>query len=377
MAKQISNGINLLIATPLYPPDIGGPATYTKALEELLPGKGFSVDVVTFGEVRRLPKVIRHIAYFFKLLSASGESDIIYALDPVSVGLPAMVAAKLRGKKFLLRVAGDYAWEQGTQRFGVTDLLDTFYGKRKKHHFFVHFLQIIQRFVAGRAERVIVPSKYLKKIIVRWGIKQNRIKVIYTSTEPHAVGNKRTIRGLLQFEGKLVVSAGRLVLWKGFSALIELMPKLIKKFPDLKLFIIGSGPEEKRLGTLVDKLDLADHVVRSDMMPPDILLRYIGAADIFVLNTGYEGFSHILLETMSVGTPIVTTGIGGNLELIEHNKNGILVPYNDKSKLAAAITKVLEDRALSKQLSQNAKRTALTYSKERMVNETAAMLISI
>ena len=54
----------------------------------------------------------------------------MYALDPVSVGLPASLAALVLGKKFILRVAGDYAWEQGRQRFGVTDELDEFQLKK-------------------------------------------------------------------------------------------------------------------------------------------------------------------------------------------------------------------------------------------------------
>ena len=97
----------ILIATGIYPPDMGGPATYSKLLADELPKRGIEVRVLTFGAVRHLPKVIRHLAYFFKTLSQGREVDIIYAQDPVSVGLPALWAARLLGKRFLLRLGGD------------------------------------------------------------------------------------------------------------------------------------------------------------------------------------------------------------------------------------------------------------------------------
>ena len=78
----------VLIATGLYPPEIGGPATYTKLLETRLPEYGFEISVLPFSSVRHLPKIIRHAAYFLKCLSRARAADIVFAQDPVSVGLP-------------------------------------------------------------------------------------------------------------------------------------------------------------------------------------------------------------------------------------------------------------------------------------------------
>src|SRR3989338_11012397 len=116
--------MKLVIATPLYPPEIGGPATYAKLLEEGLPGKGIEVELVKFSEVRHLPRLIRHYAYYRRVLRAAKSADVVLALDPVSVGLPAMWAAKRAGKSFVVKIVGDYAWEQGQQRFGVMQNLD-------------------------------------------------------------------------------------------------------------------------------------------------------------------------------------------------------------------------------------------------------------
>ncbi|NOY35824.1 MAG: glycosyltransferase family 4 protein, partial [bacterium] len=108
--------MRILICTGIYPPDIGGPATYSKLLFDELSKRGVEVEVLSFGDVRRLPKIIRHLVYFLKTLKRARGADIVFAQDPVSVGLPAAIAAKILQKRFILKVVGDYAWEQYNQR---------------------------------------------------------------------------------------------------------------------------------------------------------------------------------------------------------------------------------------------------------------------
>jgi glycosyltransferase involved in cell wall biosynthesis len=135
----------LLLATGIYPPDIGGPATYSKLLYEKLPAQGIAVWVLSFGSVRRYPKAIRHVLYMWKLLWLSRGVDCIYAQDTISVGLPAAIVSKITRKKLLLKIVGDYAWEQGVQRFGVTDRLDVFVTKYVQYVWQVRVLKIIEK----------------------------------------------------------------------------------------------------------------------------------------------------------------------------------------------------------------------------------------
>ncbi|MDO8451707.1 MAG: glycosyltransferase family 4 protein, partial [bacterium] len=321
--------MRVLIATGLYPPDVGGPATYTKALETALPEAGIEVSVLSFGRVRHLPTIVRHVRYFFLALREGKRSDVIYAQDPISVGLPAFFAALILDKKFLLKVVGDYAWEQATQRFGFTGTVEQFQ-KDKKLDFFATSLRVLERWVAKRAVRVIVPSKYLAKIVTQWGVPKKKLSVIYNGMEELSdTGNKPVLRGLLKFHGKLVISIGRLVPWKGFHELIAMVSGMKKDFPDMKLMIVGSGPELRALEEEAKRKRIAEDVVFTGALPRSILLRYMRASDIFILNSRYEGFSHQLLEVMAVGVPIITTKIGGNPEAIEHVKEGVLVSPND------------------------------------------------
>ena len=144
--KKGANKLSILVATGLYSPEIGGPATYTEILERELPRLKIGLKVAPFRYVRRFPRVIRHLAYFFYLLFKSIGVDVIYALDPVSVGFPAAFVARMMNKRFVVRIAGDYAWEQGTTRHGITESLDTFSKKNSGYPRFVLLLKRIQKF---------------------------------------------------------------------------------------------------------------------------------------------------------------------------------------------------------------------------------------
>tara|TARA_B100000745_G_scaffold292684_1_gene233827 strand:+ start:11257 stop:12354 length:1098 start_codon:yes stop_codon:yes gene_type:complete len=362
--------MKILVATGLYPPEGGGPATYSKALYDMLPSHGVEVTVLPFSRVRKYPPIIRHIVYLFLCLKLSKGSDVIYAMDPVSVGLPACIASLFTKKKFALKVVGDYAWEQGMQRFGVTELLDSFL-KRDWYSLPVQILRSIEIFVAKRARKVVVPSEYLKKVVTSWGIEKEKIKVIYNAApNVEGVGHKKVLRGLLKYHGKYVITIARLVPWKGIKELIDAVDVVEKNGIDVQLLVVGDGPERESL----EKHAEGKKVSFAGKLPHDITLAYLKAADVFALNTGYEGFSHLLLEAQAVGTPTVTTNVGGNPELITHGKNGLLVPYKDTKALTGAITQALINESFRRSARDIGKRKAAKFSKDRMVRETKEML---
>ncbi len=366
---EIKRGV--LITTGIFPPDIGGPATYSKLLLDELPKHGLGVKVLSFGKVRHLPKFIRHIAYFFEILEKGRSADIIYAQDPVSVGLPTTLASYVLRKKFVLKVVGDYAWEQMHVEGGDFVTPEEFQGG--KYDLKTELRRKVERWVARKADKIIVPSEYLKKIVSMWGVKN--IDVIYNGFKYNQEsGNKETIRALLQFEGDLVISVGRLVPWKGFDTLIKIFPQIKNKFKDAKLIIAGSGPDEERLQKLINEKGLQDYIALTGGLDRDVLLRYIKASDVFALNTGYEGLSHQLLEVMDVGVPIVTTNVGGNPELIKNGKNGLTVAFNDEKELTKSIVKLLGDKKYANKLAIEAKKKVQEFSEEKMIKGTVSML---
>jgi len=363
---NINNRLNkILIATGMYPPDIGGPATYSKLLFDELPKRGIEVEILSFGEVRYLPKIIRHFVYFFKIFKKAKGVDIIYAQDPVSVGLPVMLANKFLRKKFFIRIAGDYAWEQGNQRFGVNDNLDIFSAKQKGYSFFVQLFKKIQTKVAKIADQIIVPSQYFKKIISNWGIDQNKIKVIYNGIDL----NSENIKKNNNLKEKIILSVGRLVPWKGFKELIEVMPDIFKKINNIKLIIIGSGPQKKELENKINKLKLKNKIILTGQISREKLLKQKQMANIFVLNSNFESFSFDIVEAMFLKLPCVATNIGSLPELIENNKQGILIKPNNKKEIENSIIKILQNDNFRQKIIQNAYQKSLQFSIKNTLNQ--------
>ena len=335
--------MKVFIATGLYPPETGGPATYTKLIEQELPKYGIAVFVLPFSVVRHLPSGVRHVAYFFKILRRARGADIIYAQDPVSVGLPAYWASLTLGKKFMVRVPGDYAWEQGRQRFGVTDELDEF--QTNRYGWRVELLRTIQKFVVRNARAVVVPSEYMERIVSKClvasevdGTYEKKVRVIYSSIEtPNPTPVKRP-------EGFLIISAGRRVPWKGFEAL----EGVVAREPSWHLYIASGLPRAEALG-------------------------WMQIADVFVMNSTYEGLSHQLIEAMALGTPVVATNVGGNPELIRDGIEGLLVPPKDDEALYAAIKKIADEPAAARARAAAAQLRAQDFS----INNTIGKLIAL
>jgi glycosyltransferase involved in cell wall biosynthesis len=365
--------MRLLIATPLYPPDSGGPATYAKALGEGLSAHGIDVSLVKFGEVRHKPKVLRHVLYFWNVYQAARGTDLVLALDPVSVGLPALIAARLRRVPFVVKVVGDYAWEQGRQRFRVWLPLEEFV-RTEQVSLPVHMLRMVETFVAEQARCVIVPSLYLKGIVTAWGIEEEKIVVIENAQPAAHPGTLPET--LAHLPSPRIVTAGRLVPWKGVHGVIASMVEVRERIPGAHLVIVGDGPEREALERYAASR-LKEGYTFTGALPHDEALAVIQHADIFVLNSSYEGLSHILLEALTLGKAIVATKAGGNPEVIEHGKNGHLISIGDTDALTVATLTILKDPAYRASLEGAAKESSLHYAPERMLEATATLLTSL
>ena len=400
----------ILLATGIFPSDIGGPATYTKTIAEELAKRNFIIKVITYADdlkspsfaaysaevssatkagkaaegkqipntagyklitvSRRIPKGLRHFIYFCQCLKNGFNTDIFYAQDVISAGFPAYAASIFLRKNFFLKITGDYAWEQGMARFGVDDAIDLF--QAQKYGIAVEFLRALQAFIARHSDKIIVPSHYLKNLAVGWGARYSKITVIYNSVGANAINkNKDVLRRELKIlpEEKIIISIGRIVKWKGFGAVIDIFSGLIKNRPQLKLIIIGDGPERGNLELKIGGSGLGNHIALLGKINHEEIFKYLRASDIFILNTAYEGFSHQLVEALGAGIPVITTACGGNAEIIQDKENGLLVAYNGKNDIKGAIEILLTDSGLYSKLSENGIKTAKQFTKKRMIDE--------
>jgi len=364
--------MRILLATGLYPPEEGGPATYSKMLSDELPKKGIEVVVIPFSLVRKYPVGIRHFLYLIHLIRKAKGVSIIYAQDTASVGFPAYIANVFLRKKLIVRIPGDHVWEQGMLRFHFSGPPHQQPVWSWKWHPYVMILRRAQLSVVRSADALVVPGNYLKKVVMQWGVEKERIHVIQNAApDVSPVNNNSLLRGLIQFDEELIVTIGRLVPWKGIPTLVSAFSEVKKQFPKSKLLIIGGGPQEKEIEKQIKKFSLEDEVRMTGRLTHDVTLRYLETSDVFVLNTLYEGLSHLILEAMKVGTPVITTKEGGNPEVITNEKNGLLVQYDNQKEIVKAIVRVLSDKTLSRALSSEAMRNVEEYSREVCVSKVA------
>jgi len=277
----------------------------------------------------------------------------------------------------VVKVVGDYAWEQGRQRFGVKENLDDF--QEKKYGWQVELMRFIEKTVASRADKIIVPSNYLKKIIIKWGMEGNKISVIYNVVRNIDLKiRKEEARSELNLGGgKIILTSGRLVPWKGFDALIELMPELIKINSDYKLILVGSGPDEKRLLGIIENKGLQNGVKIITGKIQAEVLKYMRASDLFILNSGYEGLSHVLIEAKQVGVPVAASNIGGNPEVIKDNFDGILFEYNDRERIKKAIIDLTTNKSMVEEFMSNGLNNLKKFKQDNMINSLISLISGI
>ena len=382
--------MKLVIAAEIFFPDIGGPATYvTRLIPELLK-EGWKVQVITYSDspilsyeekdgyqVVRIPRqkniFSRYFNYLKNLLKLVRGADLIYAQGPIASGLPSLIVKWLRRKKVVMKIVGDVAWERAKNRFGIKELTDEF--QKKRYDIKIEFNRWLEHFIVRRMNRIITPSYYLKKLVSGWGASPKKIQVIYNSLEEIKSDlTKEEAKKALSLAGRILLSIGRLAPWKGFDTLIGLIPKFLERFPDIKLIIVGAGPEKENLKFKIKNLKLSENVIMVGAVPHQETGLYFRAADLFVLNTGYEGLSHVLLEALSMKLPAVVSNIGGNPEVIEDGVNGYLFEYNDKEEIIKKVNQLLDSPEKQKQFVEAGLKKLEQFTFVRMIDDTKEVL---
>jgi glycosyltransferase involved in cell wall biosynthesis len=174
-------------------------------------------------------------------------------------------------------------------------------------------------------------------------------------------------------EGALIVTAARLVPWKGVEALVDIVAE--KKL--WQLVILGDGPLRKSLEKHTEEKNAQSRIQFLGNVSHAEVLGWLNVADVFALNSTYEGLSHTLIEAMMLGVPVVATRVGGNPELIEDGKNGLLVPVGDTKELHTALSSLLCDSAYAKKLGGNAKKSSADFSTDAMILQLTELLSSL
>lgn len=168
---------------------------------------------------------------------------------------------------------------------------------------------------------------------------------------------------------KTVVSAGRLEKQKNFSLLIRAFAKIANTFPHHKLIIYGEGSRREQLEHEILELGLKDRISLPGRV--DDMQVQLGKAEVFVMPSNFEGMPNVLMESMAVGLPVISTNCpaGGPGEIIMSGCNGLLIPVNDVDELVKQLSKVLSNSELRENLSNNARITAEKFRSEHILEQ--------
>ena len=203
-------------------------------------------------------------------------------------------------------------------------------------------------------------------MVEKFGIRDSKITVIYNPVEV------KTIQQLacepLQLDdhsqGKTVLAVGRLVESKDYVTLLRAFA-LVTQHVRARLVVLGEGQLEQQLKQLCSKLGIEDRVWFLGFKHNPY--KYMRNADLFVLTSQSEGFGHVIVEAMAVGTPVIATDCkSGPGEIIEDNKYGLLVPVGDHRALAERIISVLENEDLRNGLKLAGSKRALDFDAIRI-----------
>ena len=399
--KFLNQKAQIIIAAEIFPPDIGGPATYTYRIAKYLANQKINFKIICYATVipkksreefgRRvtrissfLPLAIKYFIYFINLfvLSLSISAKVIYAQGPVASGLPAVLVGKILRKRVVIKIVGDYGWEQARMFHASERSIDDWQHQRvfKAQNSLINlklkFICQVQKFVARQANAIIVPSHYLKNLVIAWGVREQKIKVIYNAVDFqfYELHSQKEAKEKIKIDGDLILTVGRLIPWKGMDTLISIMPEIKKINPCFKLVIAGSGSEEKNLKLLIKDLKLTSSVIMAGRLSQQEMSKFYQASSLFVLNSSYEGLSHVILEAMYYKLPIIASAVGGNPELIQDDYNGCLVEYNNKQAWLAAIKRLWESNSLRERFCSSPLVKMDVFSFDHMVRDTIKIL---
>ena len=212
----------------------------------------------------------------------------------------------------------------------------------------------LSRFVYQTAARVIGISGRVRDQIINGGPSSVRTTVIYNGVDPD-----RFCPHPFSTEEPTILSVGNLIPIKGQHVLLRAFAAIHEGFPETRCHIVGDGPERSQLAQLAQNLGIASKVNFLGRQSRNQVADAMRSCSIFALPSSYEGLGCVYLEAMSAQKPVIACRGQGIDEIIRHGQNGLLVNPNDPADLALALTALLQDAPLRRQLGQQARNTVL------------------
>ena len=296
----------------------------------------------------KLP-VLNQIAAMDALTRRLGEvarivqPDILHAHSPVLNAIPALRVGRSLGIPVVYEVRAfweDAAVDHGTSReWGIRYRLT----------------RALESYALMRVNAITTICEGLRGDILGRGIAPEKITVIPNAVNIESFSmdqlpDQQLVKDL-GFDGKLLLGfIGSLYAYEGLSVLLQALPKMLAANPDIRILLVGGGPQEKELKAITARLGLEDKVIFTGRVPHDQVQHYYDLIDILVYPRLRMRLTDLVtplkpLEAMAQGRLVAASDVGGHLELIEDEKTGVLFKADDPEALASRLLNLISSPA--------------------------------
>ena len=221
----------------------------------------------------------------------------------------------------------------------------------------------VRRF-SQAAHRITTPADSARQILIEYGVTKP-IQVIPNPTDLASLNSGQGSRIRDQYQlttEKLLINVGRVAPEKNLSLLLKAFRLMLDQAPakELKLMILGDGPELPRLTREAAELGISEAVIFCGVVPPAQVPDYLAAADLFVMTSTSEVKPLAQLEALAAGLPIAAVAAAGANDTISNGINGLLLP-EDATPIAKAVLELVKDSRRLQEMARNARKTAIRY----------------
>lgn len=354
----------------IWPPEVGGPATHGPDFARFLLERGHDVQVVTMADASPTEQVcpvhavsrrggfpVRYSRLAWHAARAARHADVVYASATYAAAAAAAAAAR---RPLVAKLVSDPAYERARRYGFFRGSLEDF---QRADGVVVRALARARTRTLAAARSIVVPSAYLARMACGWGLEAARVLVLPNPAPDVQPQDAAPEPGRFVF-------AGRLTRQKALETALAALVRL----PEARLDVVGDGPDRQSLEARAREYGLDGRVRFLGPLPRDEVLRRVAGADAMVLPSDWENLPHAAVEALAVGTPVVATAVGGVPEIVRDDENGLLVPPRSPEELAAALSRLLEDRGLRDRLAAAARPSVRHLDRSRIYGELAALL---
>ena len=330
--------MKILIASGIYPPDIGGPAQYARNLFEVWKKQGHEVKVAAYRWERAFPPIVKHLLYFLKIIRKGWNADLIIVLDNFLAAAPTMMACSLMGKKYIIRTGGDLLWEWYVERTGEMILFKDFYGAPRVFSRKEKIILSLSTKAFRRASAVIFSTQWQK------GIFEKAYRLDPKNT--HIVENHCGARiESAEPDERVFVAGTREIKWKNIDS--------------LKKSFEAARQETKRRG--LDDIELDTGKAVYDSFVEKIRRSYA----VILVSLG-DISPNMIFDAIRTGTPFILTRENGISERVKDA--AIFVDSLDAADIADKIVWMSDPKNRAIQ-AEKVRKLAFTHSWEQIADE--------